>query len=121
MPCPLFLPFPQAPPIGEPFAGRCRANPAAELPFELLLCSCNPGYARGTCPLASGAREDSYRFLIQSHTNGVFRVAWSSERDHGPVEVGTLELRESDPADNPLEAQARAHIAEYLRRSGTVW
>ncbi len=107
--------------MGQPPSGRCSADPALELSADTRVRLCSRGYARIECPRAVAAVEDAFQFLIQAHNEGVFRVAWSAERDHGPVAVGTLEIRETDPAETPLERQARAAIAEYLRRSGRVW
>ncbi len=121
MPCPLFVPDTEAPPIGEPFHGCCDADPAWNIPFDLLSNGCNRGYARSFCVRASSVPEDAYQFLIKSHVDGTFRVAWSGESDHAPVAVGTLEIRPNDPSATPLERQARASVTAYLRRTGGVW
>ena len=121
MPCPLFVPDLEAPPIGEPFTGCCDADPVAEIPFELLSKGCNRGYARSFCTRAAQVTVDAHQFLIKSDADGIFRVAWSAESEHAPVAVGTLEIRPNDRSDTPLERQARASVAAYLRRTGGVW
>jgi hypothetical protein len=121
MPCPFFLPALAAPEFGDPPDGDCLAEPGRALSNDWRTRLCTRGYARLECPLAAGASADAYQFLIQSHAAGVFRVAWSSERDHGPLAVGVLEIRETDPCDSPLERQARAVVHAYLARTRGVW
>ncbi len=127
MACPRFLPTTilagssPASPLGALFAGFCAAAPDAPIDDTLLRTGCNQGYARNRCPAAADSPIDAARFRIKSHTAGVIEVAWSQERDHHPVAVGNLQLREHPISTNPLEQQARACIAVYLRKKGVNW
>ena len=63
---------------------------------------------------------DAARFLVKSDRDGIVEVAWSLERNHHPVAVGTLEIA-SGPitgTEDPLECQARACAGLILRRVG---
>jgi len=132
MPCPLFLPdsplggtalagSASAAPLGAVFEGLCGVDPQAEIPESLLKQGCNTGYARDKCPRAAAIENDATRFRIKSHISGIIEVAWSLERDHHPVAVGTLRLAELPETSEPLELQARACAAVYLRRTGAGW
>lgn len=127
MACPYFLPVTPlagsaaASPLGAVFSGSCAAAPETEPSEVLLRTGCNQGYARAFCPHAAASQVDAARFRIKSHHAGVIEVAWSHERDHHPVAVGVLRLREDQVDPAPLEAQARACIAVYLRRKGVNW
>lgn len=111
MACPLFLPSVRL--GGTPlFEGRCAADPNSEVSFNTLRDCCNPGYARGRCDNASGAEADVFRFLVRSRVYGRVEVAWSAERDHHPVAVGTLLLTGCVPANaEPLHVQASVYAA----------
>lgn len=127
MACPYFLPVTPlaggapASPLGAVFAGRCAAAPDADPGEVLLRTGCNQGYARAFCPHAMVSPVDAARFRIKSHRASVIEVAWSYEKDHHPVSVGVLTLREDSVGSTPLEAQARACIEIYLRRKGMNW
>jgi hypothetical protein len=132
MACPRFLPdsflggapmggAAAASPLGALFTGRCAADPSLDIPEPLLRTGCNTGYARHECPRAAAIEADAYRFRIKSHAEGIIQVAWSEERDHHPVAVGALRLAEAKGEAGPLETQARACIAVYLRRTGETW
>ena len=127
MPCPLFLPGSMlagsapAAPLGAIFDGVCAGEPGAEIPESLLHQGCNSGYARQNCGRAAAVATDAVRFRIKSHTAGIIEVAWSQERDHGPVAVGTLRLEELPASVEALELQARACVSVYLRRKGVAW
>jgi len=125
VPCPLFLPgaplgpFPaDAMPLGDLYSGRCAADKDLAIPDSVLRQCCNIGYARGQCPRAAAIDADAARFLIRADRDGVIEVAWSTERDHHPVAVGTLRLNGRPPAGEPLEQQAYACVSGYLRRTG---
>jgi hypothetical protein len=47
----------------------------------------------------------------------VVAVAWSSERDHHPVAVGTLLITQTSEGEDPLARQARSFAAAYLLQS----
>lgn len=117
MACPLFLPASPLSGFDDACDGECAAQPGARIPIDTLRYRCNAGYARDACEHAAGAEPDAFRFLIQSNRDGVVRVAWSSERDHHPVAVGTLLVTATAAPAGPLECQARACVAAYLRQS----
>lgn len=118
MACPLFLP---ASPLGDfdnAWSGECAAQPGESLPADTLRNRCNRGYARGDCAFAASAEPDAFRFMIKSNRNGSIEVAWSSERNHHPLAVGTLIVDGAEAVREPLECQARACVTEYLRQTG---
>ena len=126
MACPLFLPLSpitgfaaEAMPLGDLFGGECAAETAALIPIDVLRRCCNAGYARGFCPRAAQAEADAFRFSIKANRDGVIDVAWSSERNHHPVAVGSLSVNPAaeSPHSEPLERQARAYAANYLRQT----
>ncbi|MES1260378.1 MAG: hypothetical protein ABUS49_01485 [Acidobacteriota bacterium] len=109
MPCPLFLPD----------SASCEAQPGAVVPADVIRRCCEQGYARHVCPHAAASEADAARFLIRAERNGTIEVAWSLERNHHPVATGTLAIDASQAASGtPLERQAHALAAEYLRRTG---
>ncbi len=126
MACPLFVPeaplgavSPESAPLGDLFAGRCSADPAAAISSETLRRCCNRGYARTACERASLAEADAHRFLVKADDGHSVTVAWSSERDHLPLATGYAVVRnESTAATDPLAAQARACATAYRRFSG---
>lgn len=101
------------------YGGECAAE-AVVLSFDTLVC-CNAGYARGSCERAAQSNADALRFLIKANRDGVVDVAWSSERNHHPVAVGTLAVDCGSAATEttPLERQARAYASAYLRQIGS--
>jgi hypothetical protein len=116
MACPLFLP---SAPLGEfddVYGGECASDPGAVVPLDVLRRCCNRGYARGACQRAAESEADAFRFMIKSSANGTVEVAWSIERDHHPVAVGTSAFTESaERSDQPLERQALACAMTLLR------
>jgi len=109
MGCPRFLP-------SSHFEGYCDADPNTRVPHETVRSCCNPGYARGLCARAAEIEADAFRFLIGKRSFEGIEVAWSIERDHHPVAVGTLLLREAGAgASAPLEHQARFAAMALLR------
>jgi len=126
MACPLFLPSspltgfnPEAAPLGDFYGGECAAE-AGAIPDDVLRRCCNTGYARGACARAAQSDADAFRFLIKANRGGVVDVAWSSERNHHPVAVGTLAVNPAPDTTEtgPLERQARTCAAAYLRQIG---
>ncbi len=116
MACPLFLPANPAP-LSDLYSGECAAEPGQAV-TEDLLPSCNHGYARATCGRAAQLDADAFRFLIRADHGGTIDVAWSSERDHHPVAVGTLGISVAGPVERePLERQARACVEAYLHQT----
>jgi len=117
MPCPLFLPASPLVGFTSLHGGECAAQPDTLIPVDTLRSCCNTGYARATCAHAAQSDADAFQFLIKSNSDGVMGVAWSIERNHHPVAVGTLLVPGAAPADGPLERQARAYAAAYSRQS----
>jgi hypothetical protein len=124
MACPLFLPVspltgfaPVATTLGDLYGGECAADAGALIPVDTLRACCNAGYARGTCERAARSDSDAVRFLIKLNTHNVIDVAWSIERNHHPVAVGTTQISNGQSAGNePLDRQIRAYVAAYLRQ-----
>jgi hypothetical protein len=108
--------------MGDFHGGECAAQPAAPIPIDILRRCCNAGYARSACGHAAQSDADAFQFLIKSHRDGVVGVAWSIERNHHPVAVGTLLLNGAPlcaiESDDPLERQARACAAAFFRQNG---
>jgi hypothetical protein len=125
MACPLFLPAlplagfaPEAAPLGDLYGGECAGDPQGTLiPEDTLRRCCNTGYARTSCELARQADADATSFLIKADRDGVIEVAWAIERNHHPVAVGNLQLTGTSVANVPLERQAQAFAAAYLRQN----
>lgn len=114
MACPLFLPSSPLSDFDDIYSGECAAQPGAPISTDTLRQRCNPGYARTSCEHAAKSQSDAFRFLIKSHHAGSVEVAWSSERDHHPVAVGSSVVTSLALVDDPLERQARACAAAYL-------
>jgi hypothetical protein len=120
MACPLFVPASPLTGFTDLYGGECAAEPGALIPVDVLRQCCNAGYARGSCHRASQSDADAFRFLIKANRSGVVDVAWSSERNHHPVAVGTLtvDCKTGTTRTGPLESQARACAAAYLSQIG---
>jgi hypothetical protein len=113
-------------PLGDSFGGACHARPAdiiepSEAQQQRELCNC--GYARTRCDRFPGGRApDAVRFSVTEDTPNRLLVVYVVEKDHAPVEHGTLDYRISDShLDGPviseaLIQQARAFLESYLRR-----
>jgi hypothetical protein len=128
MSCPLFLPASplgdfasDGMPLGDVYAGACAASGTC-IDHEKIRRCCNIGYARTTCEQARDSSADAARFLVTADRGAIIEVAWSLERDHHPVGVGTLQVAVDgrDDPGAPLERQARACATSYLRRVGRV-
>jgi hypothetical protein len=128
MACPLFMPVARidrgdwihAPrlPLGDPYRGVCHAIEAelfepAESDLREL---CNCGYARGRCSRMPLDSPDAVRFSVIDDTGGCVKITWVIEKDHAPVEFGTLEYREGQlsEASPLLTAQALAFVKGYV-------
>jgi hypothetical protein len=123
MACPYFLPAAPLAGLSDLYSGTCAAESGAPIPADLLQSCCNNGYARDLCALAAQSDADAFRFLIKSDQDGAMNVAWSSERNHHPVAVGSLSfphqvLKMATGVNTPLELQARIHADNYLRQIG---
>ena len=126
MACPLFLPVSplgdlpgDGVPLGDVYGGECAASSGTLIPIGMLRSCCNFGYARDACAQAGTINADASRFLVKSDRGGVVEIAWSTERNHLPVAVGTLRVEQSAAPDpGPLDRQARAYATSYMRRTG---
>jgi len=120
MACPLFLPVSRLTDFEDLYGGECAGEAGALIPADVLCQCCNTGYARDSCRRAAQSDADAFRFLVKANRDGVIDVAWSSERNHHPVAVGTLavDCNRDTTATTPLERQARACAAAYLRQIG---
>ena len=126
MSCPLFLPASplgdfarDGMPLGDVYGGCCAAEPGAAISLDKIRRCCNIGYARTACEQARDSPADAARFLVKSDRGGIVEVAWSLERDHHPVGVGTLRIAlDAAASEVPLERQALACAASYLRHTG---
>jgi len=127
MSCPLFLPASplgdfasEGMPLGDAYGGACAGASGSAIEHDKIRRCCNIGYARATCEQARHSSADAARFLVTADRGAIIEVAWSLERDHHPVGVGTLQvvLDGIDALEAPLERQARACATSYLRRVG---
>ena len=114
-------------PLGEYWAGACRAGQGGFSPDDAALRQCcNLGYARRTCSrFPAGDGPDAVRFTISSHEGDTIRIYYVMERDHHPFAHGALEgaiesgqwtAPVTDATDSTLQRQAQAYVESYLRR-----
>lgn len=112
MACPLFLPERS---IADYYRGECAAQPGAVISDETLQRCCNRGYASAACGFAANSQSDAIRLLIKADHGAHVEIAWSLERNHHPVAVGTLSVEpEQLTRLTPLDAQASALAQAYL-------
>jgi hypothetical protein len=111
--------------LGDPFGGACHAHPAdiVEPPEAQQRELCNCGYARTRCDrFPGGDAADAVRFSVTGDTTARLSVVYVVEKDHAPIEFGTLEYLIADARlDGPhisdvLTLQARAFLESYLLR-----
>jgi hypothetical protein len=112
-------------PLGDLFSGTCHAKPSdpAEGSQNEL---CNCGYARSRCDRFPGpSAPDAVRFSVTDDTPNRLLIVYVVEKDHAPVEFGTLEYLIADSrlhgprVSDVLAQQARAFLESYLsRRAG---
>jgi hypothetical protein len=81
---------------------------------------CNRGYARSQCEcFPANAPADAVRFSITGEADGRIRMIYVFEKDHAPVEHGSLEFADALTGlegREVLAAQARAFVESYKRR-----
>jgi hypothetical protein len=123
MACPLFLPATPLDDFSDLYAGTCAADTATSIAADTLRQCCNVGYARGVCERAGQSNSDAFRFAIKAKREGMVEVAWSSERNHHPVAVGTLAVDGTTAGGTtaggePLERQTYVYAMAYLRQTG---
>ncbi len=125
MACPLFIPSAPigdlvsiAPPLGDLFDGQCAADPSASIDRELLRRHCNFGYARGCCERAARSEADAVRLMVHGQRGSVVEIAWSIERNHHPVAVGSFDVETNgEPSGEVLAHQAHACAMAYIRKT----
>lgn len=134
MACPYFYPLqrletgqwlvPPRFPLGEAFAGECRAAGGPVAPDSRTLATfCNTGYAREHCrqfPAGQGA--DAVRFHICSTDLGTLSVQYIQERGCWPLHHGIIEFspageRRTSAGTEILDRQACAFVESYLSRT----
>ncbi|MEQ1945699.1 MAG: hypothetical protein ABL995_00820 [Bryobacteraceae bacterium] len=125
MACPFFLPIHRigpgpwdpAPrlPLGDTWAGECRAATVSFTPAESELREkCNTGYARGRCArFPESAPADAVRFSKSPSANDT--VCFVFEKDHFPVEHG--EIGTATEGRDLLNRQARAFLDGQARQA----
>ena len=113
------------PPLGEPYAGVCRAREGEDFrPGEdFLVDICNLGYPALACTRFPGeAGPDAVRFSVMADDGRVVRIAYVLEKGHAFYENGFLEYdraanRWSSRKVQPLlQRQADAYLNSYLRK-----
>ncbi|MDP9052807.1 MAG: hypothetical protein M3N93_00670 [Acidobacteriota bacterium] len=118
MACPFFLPASSLAGFTDLYSGDCAQAAGLSINREMLRTCCNNGYAREVCAHAAASDADAFRFFIRARREGAVDVSWSSERNHHPVAVGNLSVAPDATAATPLERQAHAFAAAYLRQMG---
>jgi hypothetical protein len=112
-------------PLGDAYRGVCHARPhdlfdPAESDQRDL---CNCGYARDRCGRLPADAPDAVRFSVIGDDGGRVRIIWVIEKDHSPVEFGTMDYADGElsskrsSATPLLAAQATAFIHSYLDRA----
>ncbi|HEV8415857.1 MAG TPA: hypothetical protein VGQ49_19860 [Bryobacteraceae bacterium] len=137
MACPFFAPSqrlenivwvrPPRYPLGDLFSGTCHASASNLTEGHHDEC-CNFGYARGRCDRFPGDdAADAVRFSVTEDSPARLVIVYVVEKDHAPVEFGTLEYAVADarldgsPISDVLVQQARAFLESYLhRRAGNA-
>jgi hypothetical protein len=134
MACPYFYPVarfesstwivPPRLPLGDPYAGECRAGVAAFHPEETQVRQvCTLGYGRSRCDrFPEAALTDAVRFHVAADAGELIRIQYVFEKDCWPQGHGVLECSSatgnlsSGPDDEILRKQASAFVESYLRR-----
>ncbi|MBZ5609881.1 MAG: hypothetical protein LAP38_16595 [Acidobacteriia bacterium] len=134
MACPYFYPVarfetstwvvPPRLPLGDAYAGECRAAAGAYQPDETRLReTCNVGYGRLCCDrFPEQASVDAVRFHVAQDAGDLIRIQYVFEKDCWPQQHGVLECSAASrefsggPLDAVLSRQAAAFVESYLRR-----
>jgi hypothetical protein len=102
MACPYFLPAERLPwpkwpgklrpPLGDLYAGVCRAGSEPFLPSgRLLVDCCNSGYAGAECNrFSNNDGPDAVRFGLSADDGQTVEIAYAVERGHLPLRHGRL-------------------------------
>lgn len=132
MACPYFYPsarlentgwvVPPRLPLGDAYAGECRAGVDAFQPDEAHARQiCNTGYGRGSCVrFPQDASTDAVRFHVAEDSGEFIRIQYVFEKECWPKEDGLLECSADSrlingTEDAILRGQAVAFLESYLR------
>ena len=112
-------------PLGDLWAGLCRAVPGESSPPEdgTVRSLCHLGYARGACARfpAADPGADAVRFVLSRDEGACLRVSYVLERDHHPFASGHLTYSctaggfTEPPPGEIIQRQAGAYVASYLK------
>jgi hypothetical protein len=133
MACPYFYPvarfetspwsIPPRLPLGDAFAGECRAPGVTIQPDETRAReTCNAGLGRHGCEqFPRDAAADAIRFHIAKDSGRLIKIQYVFEKDCWPKESGTFDYSvarglSGDPPAATLRRQAECFIESYLRR-----
>lgn len=133
MACPFFFPtqraseiqwnFPARLPLGAGFCGICKASREDFVPSDHELRDfCNLGYAGQCAKVPADRRADCVRFSIAQDQGTCILLHFVLERDHAPVEWGTLAFDvvaqrwSSSRANGLLQRQAESYLIAYMER-----
>jgi len=133
MACPYFYPtvrlesgswvIPPRVPLGDAYAGECRACTARLQPDESHLRSfCNAGYGREACvQFPRDAAADAIRFHIREESSALIHIQFVAEKEGWPAGSGDFEYsiasRQVQGGGDPIVArQASVFVESYLRR-----
>ena len=103
------------PPLGRPYDGVCLS--AAGSPFEpgrqLVVECCNLGYARGKCDRVPDDSADAVRFSLSA----AGALLWVIEKDHLPVEHGSIAPAGRTGRGGTLDVQIEAFLLAVRREA----
>lgn len=137
MACPFFMPLerfgdgawshPARLPLGSGWRGICTSPMAVSPPDDHMIQErCNLGYAL-ECPNLPVAREfDAVRFSVSKCLNGVVTLSFVCERDHRPIQHGTIDFSRVDQrwisghADPRIQKMAECYLDSYLRKNNSA-
>jgi len=133
MACPYFYPVapldtspwsvPPRLPLGDAYAGFCRAPGVAEQPDETRLRAvCNVGYGRHSCEqFPASSASDAIRFHVVADQGDLIRIQFVFEKECWPAERGEFDYTDAlgvavNLPDEILRRQASAFIESYVKR-----
>ena len=104
------------PPLGRPYSGICKADPDELFrpSGELLVLGCNLGYARTRCGRVPAELPDAARFALSPSG----RVRWVLEKNHLPVDFGSVGRTMQTGRGRTLDRQVEAYFEEVERAAG---
>ena len=134
MACPFFYPtarletsswvIPPRLPLGDAYAGECRAAAIAFQPEEQVVRGvCNSGYGRGCCQrFPDESERDAVRFHVAGDAGDLIRIQYVFEKACWPASNGVVEFSIAShqlcslTEDAILKRQAEAFAESYVRR-----